>query len=108
MNIDGNTAALNAHQKEIDAAELRQERIDIRAEQIAGKLREQKMVRINGDTHLYHIDEFIADDVFNTGPVCALLAGNADSLMEELTEKFDAWCSELAEKDIDNMEPDYE
>ena len=81
----------------------RDEAIEQRAEEIGEQLREQHHVKINGDSHPYHIDNFIAEDVFNTGPVCAMLSGNAESLQDELIEKFNEWCIELATKDIDNL-----
>lgn len=103
--MDGNLAALRQHERDIDNQERKEEFIGARADEIGAKLRQQQLVKINGDKHLYHIDDFIADDVFNTGPVCSLLSGNSEQLEQELTEKFGAWCHELAEKDIDNEEP---
>jgi len=106
--MDGNLYALRQHEREIDNQERKEEFIEKRAGEIGDKLRQQKFVKINGDAHLYHVDDFIEDDVFNTGPICALLSGNSEQLEQELTEKFDVWCKELAEKDIDNDEPYFE
>ena len=102
--MDGNTYALNKHLAEIEALELYQESIEIMAEEIGIELLGQHLVKINGDAHLYHIDDFIADDVFNTGSICSFLLTSSRDLHDELTEKFEAWCEELATKDIDNEE----
>ncbi len=96
---------LNNHLYQLDAEEARQEAIEDRAEEIAEQLKSQSLVKINGDSNLYHIDEFIGDDVFNTGSVCNILNEKPEQLMTELIEKFGEWCVELATKDIDNSEP---
>jgi len=102
---DGNLYALRKHEEEIDKQERFEDFVEARAEEIGAKLRKQEHVKINGDKHLYHIDEFIADDVFNTDAVCSLLSGNPVQLVNELNEKFDNWCKELATTDINNEEP---
>jgi len=103
--MDGNLYALNKHLAEIEAQETRQEAIEIRAEEIAAELLGQHIVKINGSNANYHIDDFISDDVLNTGSVCSFLNSNSDDLRDELNEKLNKWCEELATLDIDNEEP---
>lgn len=86
--------------KQHEELELFNSAVEDRAEQISSELRQQTLVKINDDQHLYHIDDFIADVEINSYPFCAFLSGKSDSLQEDLNDKFEEWCLKLATKDI--------
>jgi len=107
--FDYNQHMLNNHLYQLDADEARQEAIEEKAQEISKEIRGQHFVKINSDSHLYHVEDFMSDmdvpEEMNTGDFCAILAVDADSYEEGLHDKFEAWCEDLAVKDIDNSEP---
>ena len=107
---DGNLAALRAYERDIDNQERKEEFIEKLAVEISDDIRAQKLVKINGDAHLYHIEKFMDDCEIehDTGEFCAILTVDADGYEEGLDERFWLWCVDLAEKDIDNEEPYFE
>ena len=103
---DGNLYALRQYENNIDAQERKEEFIEKRAVEISEELRAQKLVKINGDVHLYHVEQFMDDCEIehDTGEFCAILTVDADGYEQGLDERFWLWCVELAESDIDNEE----
>jgi len=106
---DYNEMMLNKRLYQLDADEARQEAIEEKAQEISKKIRGQHFVKINSDSHLYHVEDFMSDmetpEEMSAGDYCAILTVDADSYEEGLNDKFESWCEYLAVKDIDNEEP---
>ena len=105
--------SLNQHLAQLDEDAAREEAVIDLSEQISDQLLSSKafyqpgLLNVVGTGKLdtkkdyWHLDDFIADVCIDNSDMTAMLKGNADLMMEDMQEKFEAFCMDAAEKSID-------
>ena len=105
--------SLNQHLAQLDEDAAREEAVIDLSEQISDQLLSSKAFyqpgllnvvgtgKLNTNKPYWHLDGFIADVCIDNGYMATMLKGNADSMMEDMQEKFEAFCMDAAEKSID-------
>ena len=104
---------LNQHLAQLDEDAAREVAVIDLSERISDQLLSSKafyqpgLLNVVGTGKLdtnkpyWHLDDFIADVCIDNGYMATMLKGNADSMMEDMQEKFEAFCMDAAEQSID-------
>ncbi len=70
------------------------ERVEIKAEFVDKKLRDQTFLKVGNDMH--HIEDFVSGVYLPLSPFVSMLAGNSESFQQEMAEKYYLWCTKIA------------
>lgn len=102
---------LAQYEREQDNQQAREEAISDLSIDVAQVLKAGNIYqpgKSNGDFNqskdYWHMDDFIADVEIANHYMIALINGNCESMQEDMAEKFDNFCSDIAEQCIDEVQ----
>lgn len=94
---------LYQYEKELDANYDKELAIECKTQWVSKCIRGQHIV-MAGNTS-YHMDDFLSDVQLNGDYMASMINGYPKAMEDDMTEKFEAFCKEIATELIDNEEP---